>query len=128
MKTVRKTRSIPFEFVLEKLDRLRPVVRPMFGCFAIYSNEKMLLILRKKEQGDRDNGVWVATTPEHHETLAKQFPSLRSIHLFGEKTSAWQNLPEEADDFEESVNEICEMILKGDVRIGKTPKPKRKKK
>ena len=128
MKSAKKAPSIPFDFVLEKLERLRPVVRPMFGCFAIYANEKMLLILRKKQTHDPDNGVWVATTPEYHETLRVIFPSLRAIKLFGSKASAWQNLPEEADDFEESVDAVCELILKGDARIGKIPKQKRQKK
>jgi hypothetical protein len=36
-------------------------------------------------------------------------------------------IQEEAPDFEESVSTICHLILKGDNRIGKIPKPKKKK-
>jgi hypothetical protein len=128
MKKSKPAKTIPFDFVLERIDRLKPIAKPMFGCFAVYSDEKMLLILRKKEGGDPDNGVWVATTPEHHQSLRNEFKSLRSIRLFGEKDSSWQNLPEEADDFEESVSKICDLILKGDQRIGKIPKSKKKRK
>jgi hypothetical protein len=127
MKKTRPAKSIPFDFVLEKIDRIRPVAKPMFGCFAVYSNDKILLILRKKEGGDPDNGVWVATTREHHQSLKREFKSLRSIKIFGEKDSSWQNLPEDSDDFEESVSKVCDLILKGDPRIGKIPKPKNRK-
>lgn len=98
----------------------------MFGCHAIYVSNKIVLILRKKEN-DVDNGVWVATTTDHHESLRKIFPSMRSIKLFGEGESGWQVIPWDADDFEESVNLACDLILKNDPRIGKIPKPKKKK-
>ncbi|MBA3706177.1 MAG: hypothetical protein H0W84_09845 [Bacteroidetes bacterium] len=53
---------------------------------------------------------------------------MRSIKIFGPGTSGWQILPVDADDFETSVNRVCELILKGDVRIGKIPKPRQSKK
>jgi hypothetical protein len=34
----------------------------------------------------------------------------------------------DADDFESSVMRACELVLHGDLRIGKVPKPKKKKK
>lgn len=119
--------SIPFDFVLEKLITLGPIVKPMFGCHAIYVKEKIVLIVRKKGNSTEDNGVWIATTREHHTSLKIVFPSLRSIKIFGEKDSGWQIIPEEAIDFEESVTTACEMILKNDSRIGKIPKQKKKK-
>lgn len=122
----KKKAAIPFSFVLERLDSLSPIIRPMFGCCAIYVGKKMVLILRDREEHPHDNGVWIATTPEHHTALKKLFPSIRSIRLLGAKTTAWQNLPVSADDFESSALEACEMILKNDPRIGKIPKPKRK--
>jgi hypothetical protein len=119
-----KNTTIPFDFVLEEISRLEPRVRPMFGCHAIYIGEKIVLIVRKKAEGDPDNGVWITTAPEHHESLKKMFPAMRSIKLFGEKTSSWQILPEDADDFEESAMKACALILKNDPRIGKIPKKK----
>jgi hypothetical protein len=93
----------------------------------VYVKNKIVLILRKKSADDPDNGVWVASTPEHRDSLKKDFPSLRTIQLFGTKETSWQNLPDDADDFEESVMTICELILKQDERIGKIPKEKKKK-
>jgi hypothetical protein len=123
----KKSKPIAFDFVLDELCTADPVVRPMFGCHAIYVREKIVLILRKKEGPGKDNGVWVATTSTHHESLRKDFPSMRSISLFGGVESGWQNLPDEDDHFEEEVMKICKFILKGDSRIGKVPKPRARK-
>jgi hypothetical protein len=124
---MKKSVKIPFDFVIEKLDTLDPVIKPMFGCHAIYVRNKIVVILRRKSATDPDNGVWIATLPEHHATLKKDFPSMRSIEVFGGGTTGWQNLPEDADDFEENVFKVCDLILKGDVRIGKIPKKKKAK-
>jgi hypothetical protein len=124
---MKKGKPIAFDFVIEQLERLNPVVKPMFGCHAIYVKNKIVLILRKKDADDPDNGVWLATTPEHHASLKKDFPSMRSIELFGKKETSWQILPSDADDFEESVMKACEFIFKQDPRIGKIPKEKKKK-
>ncbi|MDF2436959.1 MAG: hypothetical protein K0Q95_1335 [Bacteroidota bacterium] len=122
-KTVKK---IPFDFVIENLHRLEPVVKPMFGAHAVYAGNKIVLILRDKD--DQDSGVWIATTVEHHESLNKEFPNMHSISVFGPGVSSWQVLSKEDMDFEEKVNLLCDLILKGDPRIGKIPKPKKKKK
>jgi hypothetical protein len=124
----KKVKSIPFEFVLEKLYSLEPEIKPMFGCHAIYIKNKMVLMLRLKEQVPHDNGVWVASTPEHYLSLKETFPSLRPVSVLGETVTSWQNLPYESDDFESSAMEICDLICKNDVRIGKIPKKKAKPK
>jgi hypothetical protein len=123
----KKTKAIPFDFVLEKLDPLSPWTRPMFGCHAIYVGEKIVGVLRKKGNNKRDNGVWIATSANYHDSLKRDFPSMRSIEIFGRTSSTWQILPEDADDFEESVMTFCEFILKGDERIGKLPTKKTKR-
>jgi len=117
--------EIPFAFVLDYLERKDPQVRRMFGCFAIYLEEKLVLVLRKRQDHLRDNGVWLATRHEHHESLQRVFPSMRPVYLLGNKPSAWQNIPETADDFEESVVTACELVMKNDPRIGIIPKRKR---
>jgi hypothetical protein len=119
--------TIPFEFVLENLNRLDFTVKAFFGCHSIYVGEKLYLTLRKKKDHKRDNGVWIATSHEHHESLQREFPNMRSIELFGNPPSSLQNLPADADDFEESVNHLCELIMKKDSRIGRIPKKKKKK-
>ena len=119
-------KAIPFEFVLEALSSREPIVKPMFGCHAIYVAGKIVLILRQKNNATHDNGVWIATSHDHHQSLKKLLPSLRSIKVFGEN-GGWQNVPEEAIDFEESVFKVCELILKNDARIGKVTKTKKRK-
>ncbi|HTK83210.1 MAG TPA: hypothetical protein VL633_13060, partial [Bacteroidota bacterium] len=52
----------PFQFVFDCLYPKEPVVRPMFGCHAIYLGSKIYLILRKKKDLRRINGVWIATS------------------------------------------------------------------
>src|SRR5271169_6569837 len=74
---------IPHEFVLDAIAPLSPWTRPMFGCLAVYVQEKIVLILRDKEDHASDNGVWLATTEEHHESLRREFPSMRSIRVLG---------------------------------------------
>jgi hypothetical protein len=123
---MKNRKTVAFDFVLEQLYTLDPVIKPMFGCHAIYIGDKIVLILRKKGN-DQDDGVWVATTRENHRSLRDQFPNMRSIRVFGEGESEWQLLPEDAVDFEESVSEVCQLIMRRDRRIGKIPKQKKKK-
>jgi hypothetical protein len=126
--TAKMPQKPPFDFVLGELEALDPWTRPMFGCHAVYVEEKIVLILRHKRKPACDDGVWVATTAEHHASLRRDLPSLRSISvLAGGGTTGWQILPAEADDFEESVLRACAMIRAGDARIGKIPKSKRAK-
>ena len=90
----------------------------MFGCLAVYVGEKIVLILRDKPARPADNGVWLATTKEHHQSLRREFPNMRSIQLLGKKVTGWQVLPADARDFEEAALRACELILNGDPRIG----------
>lgn len=97
----------------------------MFGCLAIYVREKIVLILRDKAKPPEDDGVWLATTAEHHESLRREFPSMRSIRVFGTKVTGWQVLPCDAHDFEWAALRACELIAARDPRIGKVPKQRR---
>jgi hypothetical protein len=118
----KRRKHVPHEFVLDALAPLSPVTRPMFGCLAIYVEEKIVLILRDKPSATGDNGVWIATTMQHHETLRLEFPRMRSIRVLGKATTGWQVLPAGAPDFEEAALHACELIRAGDSRIGKIPK------
>jgi hypothetical protein len=110
--------------VLDALAELEPRTNPMFGCLAVYVGEKIVLVLRDKAPADADNGVWLATTPEHHASLKHDFPSMRSIKVFGTPVTGWQVLPASAPDFEEAALHACELVIARDPRIGKVPKPK----
>jgi hypothetical protein len=119
---VKRRKIVPHEFVLEALAPLAPTTRPMFGCLAIYVEEQILLILRDRRDGPDDNGVWLATTAEHHASLQREFPRMRSIRQFGRQVTHWQVLPVNAPDFERSALRACDLIMARDPRIGKVPK------
>lgn len=93
----------------------------MFGCLAVYVGEKIVLFLRDKLESPADNGIWLATTTEHHTSLRREFPSIRSIKVLGKPVTGWQVLPVDAEDFEASALRACEMIVVCDPRIGKLP-------
>ena len=118
-------KKIPYEFVLDALAGLSPWTRPMFGCLAVYVGDKIVLILREKPGSSSDNGVWLATTVEHHESLKRDFPNMRSIEVLGKEVTGWQVLPANAPDFEEAAMRACELVIAGDPRIGKIPNSRR---
>lgn len=125
---IKRRKPVPHEFVLDAIAELSPTTRPMFGCTAIYIGEKIVLILREKPTHTADNGVWLATTHEHHDSLRRDFPSMRSIQLLGEKITTWQVLPSDSPDFEQSAMHACELVLARDPRIGKVPKSRQARK
>ena len=102
----------------------------MFGAFAVYVGEKIVLVLRQRESHEEANGVWLATKKEYHTSLKGILPSMRSIYILsdGKAETEWQMLPLDSDDFESSATKACELILRGDERIGRIPKPRKKKK
>jgi len=73
------------EFVL---DTISSAVAPdpfMFGCLAIYVEDKIFFILRDKRDQTADTGVWLATTEERHPSLRREFPNMRSIQVLGRR-------------------------------------------
>ena len=126
MFSVNRRKVPPHAFVLDALAKISPRTRSMFGCLAVYAGDKIVLALRDKSDKTADNGVWLATTGQHHESLRREFPHIRSIQVLGKAVTGWQVLPADAPDFEEAALHACELIVDLDPRIGKTPKaPKR---
>jgi hypothetical protein len=121
----KKHKIIPHEFVLDAISSLSPWTRTMFGCLAVYVENKIVLILRDKPDNRADNGVWLATTSEHHESLRREFPRMRSIQVLGSGVTGWQVLPVDEEDFEAAALRACELVLARDPRIGKVPGAKR---
>src|SRR5580765_1501694 len=114
---VKTRKAVPHEFVLDAITSLSPETRPMFGCLAVYVKDKILFVLRdKRNETSDDDGMWLSTTVEHHESLRQDFPNMRSIRVLGKKVTGWQLLPADAPDFEESALRACEFILAGDLR------------
>lgn len=120
-----------FLFVLDELadSPLAPRIRtrPMFGSHAVYIDAKIIFILRQKSDPKtmRDNGVWVASPPEHTDSLRREFPALRPIEMFAARSrtgfTGWSNLPDDHDAFEETALTLCRLLVRGDHRIGKLP-------
>ena len=63
----------------------------MFGCLAIYVKQ-IVLIVQDKLTNTADNGVWLATTQEHHQSLRREFPNMRSIQVLGKASTGCQVL------------------------------------
>lgn len=121
-------KSEPFPFVLEAVSSVVTATRNMFGCLAVYVDDKIVFCLRDKPDYQNDNGIWLATTQEHHESLRSEFPNMRSISVLGSSPTNWQLLPSDAKDFESAALRACELILDRDPRIGKIPKPRKPRK
>lgn len=125
--TAKRRKVVPHEFVLDAIAALSPTTRPMFGCLAVYVGDKIVLVLRDKRDKTADNGVWLATTQEHHASLRREFPNMRSIQVLGKEVTGWQVLPVDAPDFEQAALRACELIICRDPRIGKVPGARRRK-
>jgi hypothetical protein len=121
------SRKVPFEFVLDAVADAGAYTKFFFGCTAVYVGDKIVFVLRDKPAAVADNGVWIATTRDHHASLKRELPSLRSITVFGDGETGWQVLPAEDDAFEEQVMRACELVVAGDARLGKVPKKKARK-
>ena len=117
---LKQRKPVPYEFVLDAITALSPKTS-MFGCLAVYVGDNIVLILREKGGVTADDGVWLATTEEHHASLHREFPNMRSIRLFGKEVTDWQVLPADAQDFEGAALRACELIVARDPRIGKVP-------
>jgi hypothetical protein len=122
---IKQRKPVPHEFVLDAIGPLSPMTRSMFGCLAIYVQDKIVLVLRDKREQTADNGVGLATTEEHHQSLRREFPNMRSIRVLGKKVTGWQVLPADAPDFEQAAQHACDLVLTGDPRIGKVPGSRR---
>ena len=122
----KQRKPVPDEFVLDALAHLPIETRTMFGCLAVYRGDKIVLILRDRRNYPADNGVWIAITPEHHESLRPEFPYMRAIQFVRKGMTGWQVLPANAPDFEQAALRACELVSARDPRIGKVPKSRQK--
>ena len=116
-----RAKTEPFPFVLEELSPLRPTIKHMFGFTSIYLGEKLLCSLRESVKQPGSNGMWLYTTKEHLESLAREFPDLPKRQLWRSRNTdkAWIILASRLEGFEEFAFKACELILRGDQRIGR---------
>ena len=69
--------KLPHPFVLEALAPLAPEVRPMFSGFAVYSGDRLLMMLRDHAKSPEDNGIWLVLsegTDPAEPTLRRDLP------------------------------------------------------
>src|SRR5450631_3021437 len=95
--------KLPHAFVLDALAPLSPEVRRMFSGFAVYLADRIVCMLRDHPKSPRDNGVWLVlseTTNPTDPELRREFPSIRSIELLGNKIGHWLLIPSDGPDFE----------------------------
>lgn len=119
MKTSSLKNPVPFPFVLDELASVRPRLKRMFGFTYVYLDEKLLLSLRDSARRTGTNGIWVFTSTEHLESLAREFPQLPRRQLWRSGKNAWLVLASHLEDFEECAFKVCELILNGDQRVGR---------
>jgi hypothetical protein len=111
--------SIPFPFVVDELLSLRPTIKHAFGFTYLYLDDRLLCALRNSTKQQSSNGMWLFTTTEHVESLAKEFPQLSRRYLWRSGKNAWVILPSRMGEFEEYAFKACELILNGDRRVGR---------
>lgn len=115
-----------FQFVLDELASLRPVIRKMFGFTHVYLDDRLLLSLRESARQPRHNGVWLYTEAEHLDSLRQTFPALPR-HCFWKSRQGgkgWVILAATFEEFEEYAFKACELILRGDPRLGRGSRKK----
>ena len=112
-------RQSPFQFVLDELISIRPAIRQMFGFTYVYLDEKLLLALRDSLKQPEFTGVWLYTHAEHIPSLRSEFALLPRRCFWRSGNNGWVILNSTLEVFEEYAFRACELILRGDQRIGR---------
>lgn len=110
---------MPFNFLIEELTSLRPTVKSAFGFTYVYLDDRLLFTLRESVKQPATNGMWLFTSSEHVDGLAKEFPELSRRQIWRSGKNCWIVLASKLAHFEEYALKACELILDGDRRIGR---------
>ena len=100
----------------------------MFSGFAVYVGDRLVFMLRDHTKYPKDNGVWLVLSEgidPADASLRRDFPSIRSIQMLGNKISHWLLLPGDSADFEKEALDACGLILGRDSRLGRIPQSRR---
>lgn len=119
MNSTRSRNKVPFPFILEEIASLRPLVKRIFGFTYVYLDERLLFSLRDSTRQPATNGMWLFTSAEHLESLAREFPELPKRQFWRSGDNCWVVLASRLGCFEEYAFKACELILNGDQRIGR---------
>src|SRR5262249_55208421 len=96
-----RSTQLPYQFVLDELESLRPRVKRAFGLIYVYLGDRMLLLMRASDKLPSTNGIWLYTELQHLESLRREFPSVPRHHFWKSGRNAWVILSANKGDFEE---------------------------
>jgi hypothetical protein len=116
---VKAKKHLPFPFILDELDPLRPVIKNVSGFTYVYVGDTLLCALRDNQKQPGTNGLWLFTEAEHLQSLAKDFPDLPKRQFWRSGKKSWIILASRLPCFEEYALKACELMLNGDRRIGR---------
>ena len=126
--TAKRKQTPPHAFVLDAIAPLNPEIRRMFSGFAVYLDDRIVCMLRDHQKSPRDNGVWLVLsdgTDPADPKLRREFPSIRSIELLGNKIRHWLLIPSDSPTFETEALHACDLMLHHDPRLGRIPESRR---
>jgi hypothetical protein len=92
----------------------------MFGCFGVYYQNIIYLFVQKRSSKEKENGVSIAVKKEHAKEMNSLFPRGR-INTSTDKKRPWLFISENSPVFEDYCLKFCEMIIKRDKQVGRTP-------
>ncbi|TND06513.1 MAG: hypothetical protein FD123_3448 [Bacteroidetes bacterium] len=113
--------SLAFAFVPERLISMNPEVKSMFGAHMVYLQDKMVFFLCDILKKPQHKGVWVCVSPENFDAALKLFSASVRESNKNSKGRKWIFIAAAADDFEEQVNFACDLVLRKNTLIGRTP-------
>ena len=105
--------------MLDELASLRPRTKKVFGFTHVYLDDKLLFSLRDSIKRPATNGIWIYTSIEDLDSLAREFPDLPKRQLWRSGKNGWLVLASRIAGFEDYAFKLCELILRGDRRIGR---------
>ncbi|HKZ01464.1 MAG TPA: hypothetical protein VJ180_04450 [Pyrinomonadaceae bacterium] len=124
MRCVKKQAA--FQFVLDELVPIRPIIKQMFGFTYVYLEDKLLLALREANKQHNTDGIWLFTEAEHLNSLRSEFPELPRQNFWKSGRNGWVILAKRLESFEQYAFRACDLILRGDRRFGRVTRGSRK--
>jgi hypothetical protein len=113
------------EWLFEDLQEEASFIRkPMFGGLAFYLHGLLMAVLMEDVEDTKWQGVLIATSHEHHDSIKKAFPEVAPHPIL----KKWLYLPTSCEDFEAAAQRLVRLILRADPRFGVVPSSKKRTK
>ncbi len=115
---IKKVNSL--QWIFEPLEKKSNFIQKrMFGCRAGYLDDRLVLVLADTQEPW--NGVLIPTERSFHPDIRKEFPETTPHPVLGK----WLYISQNSPSFETVASDLVELILRGDLRFGVAPKPKK---